>query len=631
MTEVKDVKILSDNEHVLLRSEMYIGSVNIEKQQFFVPINDKFEIKEIENIPGLYKIVNEIIDNAVDEHQRGFCDEIWVSVDTEDGIYSVKDNGRGISPDKHSSGKHVPEVLFTMLRSGTNFDDSKRTTIGMNGVGAALTNIFSKKFTVEIHREDKIYIQTFENNNKDVGEPKIVKEKTKKTGTKVTFIPDQNIFKKPLNPLLLRKRCFELAYMFPELTINLRINGEKESFSGKKFEEFVKMFGEEYYILDERKLGVRLAIVKGSGESMSQFSIVNGADTIRGGTHIDYVKEVIVERLKELIKKEYKVEANNNDLAKHLHIINFLKINAPKFDSQTKEKLSTAKEDIAKIYDEILTTRRVNIILDSMKGLVSQIYESLISKNEAKELAELKKAQKDIKSKKVAKLIDCSSKDRKECTLFLTEGDSAVAGLSAVRDTKRHAGLPLRGKVLNVTGMAPKDIIENKEIQTLMAVIGLEFGKSPIKIVRGKPELDGLRYGNISILTDADHDGSAIRCLLINFFFRFWPELFEYGCVTISEAPLYEIVEKKTNKQEFFYDKKDFLSYMKGKDADSYLISYFKGLGSCDKTGWDFFINTKPKMYKVDKDDLCKSKLNMVFGEDAELRKQWLRKPALQE
>lgn len=626
MTEVKDVKILTDNEHVLLRSEMYIGSVNIEKQLFFVPIGDKFEMKEIENIPGLYKIVNEIIDNAVDEHQRGFCDEVWVSVDTEEGVYSVKDNGRGITPEKHSSGKYVPEVLFTMLRSGTNFDDSKRNTIGMNGVGAALTNIFSTKFTVEIHRDDKVYLQTFSNNNKDLAPPQIMKQKTKKTGTKVTFVPDQKIFKKPLNPLLLRKRCFELAYMFPELTINLRINGDTESFSGKKFEEFVKMFGEDYYVLDERKHGIRLAIVRGSGEAFTQFSIVNGADTIRGGTHVDYVKEVLVERLKEVIKKEYKLEANNNDLAKHLHIINFLKINAPKFDSQTKEKLSTAKEDIAKIYDEILSSRRVNMIIESTKGLVTQIYDSLMSKNEAKELADLRKTQKDIKSKKIAKLIDCSSKDRKSCTIFLTEGDSAVAGLSAIRDTKHHAGLPLRGKVLNVTGMAPKDIIENKEIQTLMAVLGLEFGKSPIKIVRGKPELDGLRYGNVSILTDADHDGSAIRCLLINFFFRFWPELFEHGFITISEAPLYELIDKKTDKHEFFYDKPEFLQFLKNKNPSDYEISYFKGLGSCDENGWDFFINKKPKMYQVEKDESSKSKLAMAFGDDANLRKQWLRK-----
>lgn len=626
MTEVKDVKILSDNDHVLLRSEMYIGSVNVEKQSFFVPINDKFEMREIENIPGLYKIVNEIIDNGVDEHQRGHCDEIWVSVDTDGGVYSVKDNGRGISPEKHSSGKHVPEVLFTMLRSGTNFDDTKRNTIGMNGVGAALTNIFSSKFTVEIHREDKVYLQTYENNNKDISPPQILKEKTKKTGTKVTFIPDQKIFKKPLNPLLLRKRCFELAYMFPELTINLRIDGEKETFSGKKFEDFVKMFGDEYYVLDERKHGIRLAIVKGAGDNMTQFSIVNGADTIRGGTHVDYVKEVFVDRLKEVIKKEYKLEANNNDLAKHLHIINFLKMNAPKFDSQTKEKLSTAKDDIAKIYDDILSTRRVNMVIDSMKGLVTQIYDSLISKNEAKELSELRKTQKDIKSKKVPKLIDCSSKERKNCTIFLTEGDSAVAGLSAIRDTKHHAGLPLRGKVLNVSGMAPKDIIENKEIQTLMAVLGLEFGKCPVKIVRGRAEIDGLRYGNISILTDADHDGSAIRCLLINFFYRFWPELFEHGFVTISEAPLYEVIDSKTDKKEFFYDKPEFLQFIKGKNSSDYEISYFKGLGSCDEDGWDFFINKKPKMYKVEKDDTTKAKLNMAFGEDADLRKQWLRK-----
>jgi DNA topoisomerase-2 len=626
MTEVKDVKILTDNEHCLLRAEMYIGGISLENQLFFIPQNNKFVLKELGNIPGLYKIVNEIIDNAIDEHQRGFCDEIWISIDTESGVYSVKDNGRGISPDKHESGKYVPEVLFTMLRSGTNFDDTKRNTLGMNGVGAALTNIFSTKFTVEIHRDDKVYIQTFSNNNKDASTPQIIKEKTKKTGTKVTFIPDQKIFKKPLNPLLLKKRCIELAYMFPELTINLRIDGEVETFSGKNFEELVKMFGEEYYILDERKHGIRLALVKNNGENLTHFSNVNGADTIRGGSHIDYVRDIFVERIKEVIKKEYKIEATSLDVAKHLHIINFLKMNAPKFDSQTKEKLSTSKEDIANIYDSILSTRRVNMFIEGIPSLIKQIYESLMSKNEAKELAEIRKAQKDIKSKKIAKLIDCSSKDRKNCIIFLTEGDSAIAGLSAIRDTTKHAGLPLRGKVLNVSDMSPKDIIKNAEIQTLMGAVGLEFGKSPIKVTRGKVELDGLRYGNISILTDADHDGSAIRCLLINFFYRFWPELFEHGIITISEAPLYELIHKKTYKHEFFYDKVDFLNFLKNKDSSDYEISYFKGLGSCDKTGWDFFVNKNPKMYKVECDSDSKTKLSMAFGEDSELRKQWLRK-----
>jgi DNA topoisomerase-2 len=625
MTEVNDVKILSDIDHVLLRNAMYIGSTSLEKYQYFLPINDKFELQEIEVIPGLFKIVNEIIDNAIDEHQRGFCSEIWIELDSKTGTYSVKDNGRGISPEKHSeSGKFVPEVLFTMLRSGSNFSDEKRTTLGMNGVGAALTNIFSKEFKVEIHRDNKIYLQTYSNNNRDIEKPQILKEKTIQTGTKITFTPDQNIFKTSLNPILLKKRCFDLSYMFPEVTINLKIDDEETKYSGQNFEDVVKMFGSDYSILDDRKSGIRVSIVRSDKEEFSQFSIVNGADTIKGGTHIDYFKDRIVEKVKEeLVKK--KIEATSIDILKNVHIIVFLKMNAPTFDSQTKERLSTSKDEITKLLDEILTKRKLNTILE-VNGLVDQVYNNILIKNKSKELKELSQAQKKVKSKSVSKLIECSSKDRKECTIFLTEGDSAIFGLSAIRNTKKHAGLPLKGKILNVEEMRPREIIENEEIQSIVAVLGLEFGKDPITIVRNKVELNGLRYGNISILTDADHDGSAIRCLLINFFYKFWPSLIEHGIVSISEAPLYQVLDKKSNFNNFFYDKKDFLEYLKDKNQANYEISYFKGLGSCDENGWDYFINKNPRMYKVESDDKSQEQLTLIFGKNADKRKEWLRR-----
>jgi DNA topoisomerase-2 len=626
MTDIKDVKILNDNEHCRLRPQMYIGSINPEKQSFWVSKNDaKFVYDEIEYIPGLYKIFSEILDNAIDEHQRGFCDEVTVEIDTDSGTFSIKDNGRGISPEKHESGKYLPEVLFTMLRSGSNFSDEKRSTIGMNGVGAALTNIFSSTFTVETQRDDKIYIQTYKNNNRDIGDPQIIKKKIKHSGTKITFIPDTKIFKKKLNPILIKKRCMELAYMFPGLTINLSIDIENYTYSGKCFEDFVKMFGNEYQIIDEKKDGFRLAIVKGNGEFFSQYSNVNGADTFRGGTHVEYIKNCFVDKFKELLKKNYKLEASNTDVSKHLHIICFLKINAPEFDGQTKEKLTTDIQKIETLFNEYISPRKVTSLATELPKTLEQMYESLMSKNEANEIRELKKAQKEIKFKKVPKLIDCSSKDRIKCTIYLTEGDSAVAGLSAIRDTVYQAGLPLRGKVLNVSEVKPADVIKNVEIQTLMSVLGLEIGKDPIRISRGKVELEGLRYGNISILTDADHDGSSIRCLLINFFYRFWPQLFEHGLITISEAPLFRIKDKKSKVSHFFYEKAEFTEYVKTHNTDNCEISYFKGLGSCDKEGWDFFINKKKKMYPVEVQESAKGLLQLAFGDNADSRKEWLR------
>lgn len=625
MTDAKDVKFLGDIEHVLTRPGMYIGSINPELQNFWLPEKTTMVYKEIEYVPGLYKIFNELLDNAVDEGVRGFCNEITIEVDTEKNVYSVIDNGRGISPTKHSSGKYLPELLFTTLRSGSNFDDEKRETIGMNGVGAALSNIFSSRFVVEVRRDNKVYLQTFRNNCKEIDEPIIKKEKTKVSGTRVSFTPDKKIFKKKLNVSLIYKRCLELSYAFPEFTFNLNVDGKKKTFQGKKIEDFVKMFGDIYEIIDEKNIGFRMAIMNSSNEQFTHFSNVNGADTHRGGTHVELIKEIFVEKFKEILKRKYKIEATSNDVAKHLHIIVFQKLNAPYFDGQTKEKLATAKEELSKIYDDVLSPRKITSIANKLEEIAQKIANSVSDKNNAKELAELRKAQRGIKEKKVAKLIDCNSKDRSKCILYITEGDSAVGGIAAVRDPKTQAGLPLRGKVLNVQGMSPRDIIENKEIQTLMSAIGLEFGKQAVVLSNGKVRLNGIRYGNISILTDADFDGCAIRCLLINFFFRFWPELFEHKIVTISEAPIYRISDKDRKKNMFFYDRKEFESFVSGKKLNKVEVSYFKGLGSCDKIAWDFFLNKKPKMYSVDIDKSAKEKLEMAFGNDADSRKQWLK------
>lgn len=622
MTDKNDIKILDDVSHVLLRPGMYIGPITPEKKEMWLPSKGKMEWKEVDYIPGLFKIFCEVLDNAIDEHQRGYCKNISVEVNSEKGYYKIKDDGRGISPEKHECGKYTPEVVFTMLRSGSNFDDSDRNTIGMNGVGCALTNIFSSMFTIEIIRGGKIYKQTFKENNQIIDKPVIKPKKTKNTGTEVCFWPDDNIFKQKLDNRLVYKRCLELSYMFPDLTIELTIDGKTKKFNGKKFEEFVSLFGDEYQIIDDKKNNYRLGILKSDGNSFQQFSIVNGADTWRGGTHIDFVKETFCNKLKEIFKKEYKEELTNYDANKNLLVILFQKINAPQFDGQTKEKLSTDRKNIEKIFEEI-TPRKVTSMVKNLPKLLEQIYLIFSAKNEAKEMAELKKMQKAVKQKKIPKLIDCNSNKRMDCTLYITEGDSAVSGLSSIRNPKIHAGLPLRGKILNVYGMSPKDIISNAEIQTLMSAIGLEFGKSPIKIERGNVTNNTLRYGNISILTDADYDGSAIRCLLINFFYRFWPELFEWGIITISEAPIYEVYDKKAKKTHFFYDRKDYDKFIKGKSGLD--VSYFKGLGSCDKTAWDFFINKTPKMYKIQTDDAAKTKLEMAFGDESEKRKEWLR------
>ncbi len=629
MSDLDKVRILDEVTHILSRPGVYVGSTASEKQLFWLPSSTKMSQKEIDFIPAQFKVFNEVLDNVADLNIKGTCNEVFVSVDTETGTYSIEDYGPGIAPVKHKeSGKYLPELLLTTLRSGSNFGDlsgEKRETIGTNGFGACLTNVFSSTFSIEINRDDITYVQTIKNNNRDIGSPQIIKKKTKQSGTKITFIPDQKIFKKKLPTILIKKRCLELSYVFPTLKINLDIDGTTEVYQGKDFEDFVKLFGNEYQIIDEKKDGFRLALVKSSGEEFSQYSLINGADTHRGGTHIDIIKNLFVEKFKEILYKTKKLEASSLDIAKHLHIVAFLKIDAPSFDSQTKERCSTEPEKMEKVIGEYLTPRKVSSMVNDMPKLLEQIYEALISKNEAKELRELKAAQKDIKKMKVPKFIDASSKSRQGCTIFLTEGDSATYGLAAVRNTKTQGSLPLRGKVLNVLGEPLSKIFANEELSSLMSCIGLEIGKSPISISRGKVQLETLRFSTISILTDADEDGSAIRCLLISFFFKFWPELFEHKIITISEAPLYRVRDKKNKASKFFYEKSDFLAFLETVNKESVDQTYFKGLGGCDKEGWDFFINQEPRNYPVELSDNTKELLEMAFGDDTSVRKEWLR------
>ena len=251
-----------------------------------------------------------------------------------------------------------------------------------------------------------------------------------------------------------------------------------------------------------------------------------------------------------------------------------------------------------------------------------------MAKNERKNLLELKGIQKNIDRKKIPKLIDCSSKDRLKCSVYITEGDSAICNLATVRDSKFMAGLPLRGKILNVLECTDKEVLANKEIQSVMAVIGLKIGQSPIEVRLGKVEKCSLNYGKIIIATDQDMDGYAIRCLMVNFIFKYWPELIKYGFVYILETPLYEVVDNKTDTVEYFYNKEDYEKYMEGKHSTSsrYAVSYFKGLGSCGKDAWDYMINKNPNFIQIvsPNPDQATEKLKLAFSDQSDPRKLWL-------
>lgn len=637
MTDKQEIVILDDISHCLLRPSMYIGSTKPELQTFWCPENNKMVKKEIEYVPGQFKLFCEVLDNAIDEHVRGFGNRIDVTVNKSDGNIKIKDYARGIPIDKHKeAGIPTPQVVFTQLRSGSNFkNETDRKTVGLNGVGAALATIFSERLCVQIIRDNQEYQQCFSNNLSTIGKPSITKHKSKETGTTVTFKLDSKIFGSCIPPIdLIKKRCIELAYMFPGLEINLEIipdefsDKEQYVYKNEDFNDLLKMFSDEFIYVDEKKKGLRLGILLNKvGESFEQYSNVNGADTWRGGTHIDYLKDILTKDLRERIKKEFKIEVSLADISKNMMLVVFLNWNAPQFEGQTKEKLVNDKKDIAVFIDEILTPRKIANLSGELDKIKQATYDAVTAKNDRKLLDEIKSKQKTLDRKRIPKLIECSSKDRSTCSLYITEGDSAITTLASVRNSKTMAGLPLKGKILNVFDCALREVIDNKEIQALVASIGLKFGDSPFKKnSQGKIVGNNLSYGKIIIATDQDMDGYCIRCLLVNFFYKYWPDLFEQGVIQILETPLYEVLDKKTNDAKYFYNKQTYEEWIKDKNLNKYIVSYFKGLGSCGKEAWDYMINKNPNLVKISAVNVEETKkiLSMAFGDDSDGRKKWL-------
>lgn len=630
----QDIKILSELDHVLLRSGMYIGATDIHKQEFWIPENDKMVKKEIDYIPGLYKIICEIIDNSVDELTgRGYGDTLNIEYDSKEFSYKVVDNGRGIPIEIHKeSGKWFPELVFAQLRAGSNFCDNvekgeKRFTAGLNGVGATLTTIFSEFLHVKVKRDKKIYEQSFKNGMTKISKPKIEKNSSQKgTGTAVYFKPNYEIFKQKLPIELLKKRCIELSTMYPKITINLKLDDQVIVYKNKKFEEFVKLFSGQYSIYEDNKTQTKIAIIHNKhSDTFEYFSNINGIDTFRGGSHVDAVRDIFCESIKEKITKELKEEVINQDINKNIILLVFQIWNAPLFEGQTKEKFVSDKIQVKKFYEDLISSRKITSMFSELSELKESIINSVNERNNRKTNQELIKLQKNIDKKKIPKLLEASSKDREKCSIYITEGDSAISNLATVRDSKYMAGLPLRGKVLNVMECNEKEVVANKEIQSIMGSIGLKIGKISVEKRLGVIEKLNLNYGKIIISTDQDMDGYAIRCLVVNFLYKYWPELIENGFVYILETPLYEVIEKKSGNVNYFYNKEDYETFVGDKNS-KYDISYFKGLGSCGISAWDYMINKKPNLLQVTSKDLklASQKLKLAFGDNADMRKEWL-------
>lgn len=469
-----EIKILDDISHVKLRKGMYIGATsNEEREQFLFGTYQK-----IKYVPGLVKIIEELINNCTDEAIRTnfkFANKISVSIDQETSTIIVEDNGRGLPQNMVNTpeGTEIPAAVaaWTRVKAGSNFDDSQGFAgAGQNGVGASLTNIFSKSFIGITCDGDNTMTIKCENNLSSI-DWKV--KSGGKQGTKVTVVPDFEHFEcKAIDDIVLsifKDQLQTLAVTFPEIQFkfnNERIHGN--------FKKYAKQFDENAIVMETDNIQFAIG---SSADGFRHLSYINSIHTKAGGTHIDYVIEELVNELMPAIKRKYKVDVNKARIKECITLLLFVKgFPNARFDSQTKERLTSPWGEIKSHID--LDIKKLARMFVNTEEILMPIIEAVLARKLAAEKAAETKAAKAASKAKVAKHIKANmyGKDA-DTTLFLTEGDSAIGYLLSTRDAQLQGGYPLRGKVMNTWGMAPSDMMKNRELFEICAITGLVVGE----------------------------------------------------------------------------------------------------------------------------------------------------------
>jgi len=597
---------LTDTEHVLLRPGMYIGSVKPHTEEVYLLDRRswKLTLKEITYNPGFLKLFDEIVSNSVDEHKRNpKLNQVKVNIDINTNKISIWDNG-GIPVEIHKEyNEWVPEMIFSNLKTGSNFDDTEeRTVVGTNGVGSTLTNIFSTEFTIDTCDGKKRFTQTFSNNMAKKTKPTIKAQR--KGFTEISYIADfkrfgmKRIDKSSIQ--MIEKRLYDIAACNPKLKIWL--NDDPITF--KSFKEYSELYTTPVFYEQSENWQI------GIGHSTAGFkaiSFVNSVETKDGGKHVDNITWQITQFLRDKIKRKHRVDVKPSELKNHLYLFINCTIINPAFSSQTKEKLITEPKDFGSIH--VLSDKTLRQILNS--EIIQSVLDWIKQKKAAEERSKLRKLNKGLDKKKVVKLIDAKKKgDRNNCTLAIFEGDSASSAFRQYRNPNMQGAFPLRGKFVNVRESIPSKVVQNKEVQSLMAALGLKIGHEP----------KDLRYGKILLYTDADVDGNSISALLINFLGKYWPELFEEGRVLKVETPL--MVAKKGKETLSFYSDEDYKEWeSKQRSLSSWSIEYKKGLAALENEEYQEIISN-PKTFTLTKDKDFENTLDTWFSKDSEPRKK---------
>jgi len=606
---------LTQREHVLKRPDTYVGSVKPIITDMWVLENPrdlnniKIVKKSVKYTPAFIKIFDEILTNASDHYWRTkSVKKIKITFDGEK--FEVYNDGQGIPIKKHKKERvYIPELIFGHLLAGSNFnDDEVRFGGGRNGLGAKLTNIFSTKFIVETADGIHKYRQSFQQNMhpRKKGRPSI--SETNRNYTKVKYWPDWEKFE--MTELdddtlsILLKRIIDVAAYCPAVQVSY--NGKVIPIKSIKDWMTMHLEDETDFYYDKLDKNWEIGVAKSSDSIFDQISVVNGISTHRGGTHINKISMELSKIVYEqLAKKHKKLKFTWNNVKSNLFLFVIAKVPNPTFDTQTKEYLTTT------ITKEILDLEFKDQFIK--KIVKSDICQTIIDWIEARELQELNRQSKKLKKIKVAKLIDAKSTKNTDKELFIFEGLSALSSFRKFRDPQTQGAFPLKGKFINVSEIKASKVIENEEAKNLIASIGLHIGQEVNE--------EELRYKKIYITADADVDGDAISALLINFFYKFWPELFEQKRIYKVYTPL--MVAKNGKRVKYFYNEHDFEKWAQKTDLSKWNLEYKKGLASLEDVEYkDMIRNPYAVEIKIDND--TKENLSCWFGNNSKLRKEKL-------
>ncbi|KAA0015050.1 MAG: DNA topoisomerase (ATP-hydrolyzing) subunit B [Thermoplasmata archaeon] len=616
MTEdygIDKIKVLEGLEAVRKRPAMYIGSTD-EK--------------------GLHHLVEEVVDNSVDEALAGYCSKIDVVIH-KDGSISVDDNGRGIPVEIHEEyGISGVETVMTKLHAGGKFEKGAyKVAGGLHGVGVSVVNALSKWLEVEVRRNGKVYRQRYER-GKPVTELKIVGD-AKETGTKVRFLPDDEIFGgKSFDYHLLRKRLQEIAFLNRGLRIRLydeRVGKEDVFEYEGGIIEFVKYINRNktplhdviYFSGKKNGIDVEIALQYTDGYIENIFTFVNDINTKEGGTHLSGFKSALTRVLNEYGRKNiFKNDESlsGEDVREGLTAVISCKVPDPQFEGQTKTKLANSE---VKGVVETVVYEKLFLYLEENPPVAKSILEKALQAAKAREAA--RKARELVRKKSYleslslpGKLADCTSNEPEKCELFIVEGDSAGGSAKQGRDRKYQAILPLKGKILNVEKASFDKILENEEIRAIISAIGTGIGD--------EFDIRKANYNKIIIMTDADVDGAHIRTLLLTFFFRYMRPLIENGYIYIAQPPLYRI--KKGNKVYYAYSEEE----MKKIAGDGATLQRYKGLGEMNPEQlWETTMNPKNRILKkVEIEDAIEADelFTILMGKNVEERREFIKRHA---